>query len=121
MWLEWLEDEERLAMVSESDSLPSLVPEQVQYVLGLYDTAVRGDYRYYKVCRRYSKFVLKVYGLYGAAQGLVSPQTVRDVHEYILQIYGLEVNRSGKFWEPYLQFEMALLEGLKESEEERNK
>jgi hypothetical protein len=60
MWLEWLEDEERLA-ISESES--SLVPEQVQYVLGLYDTAVRGDYRYYKVCRRYSKFVLKVHGL----------------------------------------------------------
>jgi hypothetical protein len=60
MWIEWLEDEERLA-ISESES--SLVPEQVQYVLGLYDTAVRGDYSNYKVCRRYSKFVLKVHGV----------------------------------------------------------
>jgi hypothetical protein len=31
------------------------------------------------------------------------------VHEYILQIYGLDVNRSLKFWEPYLRFELDLL------------
>jgi hypothetical protein len=45
---------------------------------------------------------------------------VRDVHEYILQIYGLEVNRSGKFWAPYLQFELDQLFTIN-SEEERGK
>ena len=63
------------------------------------------DYRYYKVCRRYSKFVLRHYN-HGKK---VSAQTVRDAHEYILQVYGLEVNRSCKFWGPYTKFELEVM------------
>ena len=45
---------------------------------------------------------------------------MRDVFEHILQIYGLEVNRSGKFWGPYIHFELDLLQTI-DSEEERGK
>ena len=88
MWLSWLDVEERLVDTSDK--------EQVAYVLSLYDLAVK-DYRYYKVCRHYCKFMIKLY-----SSGKVSEQQVRDAFEYILQVFGLEVNRSGKFWEPYL-------------------
>lgn len=39
------------------------------------------------------------------------------MHEQVLQVYGLDVNRSHKFWEPYLKFELSILEGMAESEE----
>ena len=52
MWLDWLQVEESLVDISD--------PEQVSFVLSLYDSAVK-DYRYYKVCRHYCKFVLKLY------------------------------------------------------------
>ena len=52
MWLDWLQVEESLVDISD--------PEQVSFVLSLYDSAVK-DYRYYKVCRQYCKFVLKLY------------------------------------------------------------
>ncbi len=36
-------------------------------------------------------------------------QRLRDVHEQVLQIYALEVNRSAKFWDPYLKVEKDVL------------
>ncbi len=74
------------------------------------------DYRYYKVCRHYCKFLLKIYSVDHSYT-----QRVRDVHEFILQIYALEVNRSAKFWDPYLKFEMGIIaemqaEGAKEDD-----
>ena len=91
MWLEWLEDEQKL-----------LGPgEDVTPLLGLYETALR-DYKYYKVSRRYCKLILN---LYYNKMGNIDEQRVRDVHERILQIYSLDFSRSKKFWEPYLQFE----------------
>ena len=107
MWLEWIEDEERVVMmeaVSEVDGTYDGQSEAVQRVLDLFDRAVH-EYRYYKVCRRYCKFILKLYH-HGKA---VPEQKIRDVHEFILQLYGLEVNRSQKFWDPYLKFEKDLL------------
>jgi hypothetical protein len=101
MWLEWLEDEEKLL---EADEDP-------EALLALYDRAI-GDYRYFKVCRRFCKLVLRLY-----QEGRATAQRVREVHEQVLQIYGLDVNRSLKFWEPYLKFELGILEGLPESEE----
>jgi len=50
MWLEWLEDEEKLL---EADDDP-------EALLSLYDRAI-GDYRYFKVCRRFCKLVLRLY------------------------------------------------------------
>lgn len=100
MWLDWLQIEESLVDISDA--------EQVSYVLSLYDRAIK-DYRYYKVCRHYCKFVLKLF-----TSGKLPAQQVRDVFEFILQIYALEVNRSGKFWEPYLQFEQNILSTLKD-------
>jgi anti-sigma factor ChrR (cupin superfamily) len=62
MWVEWLEDEEKLLFgaleeISSSDSVQPLVDS----VLALFDKAIKEDYRYYKVCRRFCKFVLRLY------------------------------------------------------------
>ena len=84
MWLEWLADEETLN--EGGDPLP---------VIALYDRAVKLDYRYFKVCRRYVKYVLHQHKHNPA---IVNEQIVRDMFDHILQIYGLEVNRSAKFW-----------------------
>ena len=102
MWLEWLEDEEKIYEAGNGD---------VEDLLSLYERAV-GDYRYYKVCRWYCKLALRLF-----EEGKIDAQRVRDVHEFVLQIYGLDVNRSLKFWEPYLKFELGIIEGLQEGEE----
>ncbi len=60
MWLEWLEDEERLLFISEQPS--ALDPEQLSYTLSLYASSLN-DYRYYSVCRHYCKFVLRLFEL----------------------------------------------------------
>lgn len=73
MWLEWLKDEETTLSLDDEES--------VRRLLDLYESAVKQDYRYYKVCRNYCKFVLKFFYMGHPA---VPAQTVRDVHEFIL-------------------------------------
>ena len=50
MWLEWLEDEERLMGPKEDP----------RRMLQLYEKAMK-DYRYYKVCKKYCRYILSLY------------------------------------------------------------
>ncbi len=50
MWVEWLEDEEKLLSPEEDCGV----------VVELYEKALK-DYKYYKVCKKYTKFVLNLY------------------------------------------------------------
>jgi len=50
MWLEWLEDEEKI--LSPNDD-----PKEL---LKLYEKALK-DYRYYKVCKKYCRYILTLY------------------------------------------------------------
>ena len=111
MWLEWIEYEERIQL--SEDPIPQ---KAINSIIALFERAVH-DYRYYKVCRRYCKFMLRHYH-HGRR---VSVQAVRDVHEFVLQIYGLDVNRSIKFWDPYLKFEQDILKEMQDEGEERDK
>ena len=104
MWTEWLEDEHRLLGPDDDPS----------ELLELYQKALK-DYRYYKVCKKYCKFIL---ALYETGRGATDEQAVRDAFEKVLQIYGLDVNRSHKFWEPYLKFEKDQLDKIQNQESE---
>ena len=58
------------------------------------------DFKSYKICRKYCKFILKLF-----EQGKVDVSKVREVFEKVVQIYGLDLNNSGFFWGPYLEIE----------------
>lgn len=51
MWVEWLEDEQRL-MENE---------DQFKGVVELFERALH-DYKYYQVCANYCDFIVKLYG-----------------------------------------------------------
>lgn len=62
------------------------------------------------MCRKYTKFLLNMYYSTESEEARISLESkIREVHEKIVEIYGLDVNRSGKFWEPYLKFESDIL------------
>lgn len=42
---------------------------------------------------------------------------MRDVHERIVQVYGIDFNRSMEIWEPYLEFEKGELKKLTDEKE----
>ncbi|CDW90873.1 squamous cell carcinoma antigen recognized by t-cells 3 [Stylonychia lemnae] len=86
-----------LEWIEDEKSL--MTPEDSPTILlPFYELALK-DYRYYKLSRR-------------------------EGYEKVLTIYSLDVNRSTKFWEPYLDFESQQLELMKqkgESQDELNK
>eukprot|EP00347_Sterkiella_histriomuscorum_P009820 403339762 len=88
--------------------------ESPQIILDLCQTALK-DYKYYKISKIYCKLLIQLYDL---QQGDVDAQQVRDGFEKVLQIYGLDVNRSVKFWEPYLNFEKEQMEILQKKYEQ---
>jgi hypothetical protein len=43
---------------------------------------------------------------------------VRDAFESVVQIWGLDLNRSFKFWDPYMKFEKEQLEKIQDKDSE---
>ena len=75
------------------------------------ETALK-DYKYYRVCKKYCKLLIQLYET--NTEGVDANQ-VRNGFEKVVEIYGLDVNRSVKFWEPYLEVEKSILESMTNS------
>ncbi|KAH3761074.1 proton-associated sugar transporter A [Pelomyxa schiedti] len=92
MWLEWINDEERIAS-----------PEEHPRIETLYRRAL-SDYLSVPVAVRFCKFAAKNYD-YAKA---------RDIFEFALSLLGLHVMEAGKLWKTYIRFEKSSIEAAKE-------
>ncbi|CAG8568915.1 8945_t:CDS:10 [Acaulospora morrowiae] len=116
MWLEWIEDESRLAVTKE----------EKQSVINLYSEAVK-DYLSINIWSFYTNYVLNEYNdSHCQMEGMdndsvfITLEHVRKVFKEACEETGYFVPESHKIWDPYRDFEEKILE-LSPSDEQKNR
>ncbi|CAG8565150.1 6256_t:CDS:10, partial [Acaulospora colombiana] len=108
MWLEWIEDESRLAVTQE----------EKQNVINLFSEAVK-DYLSINIWSAYSNYVLNEYKssldqMNGVDEraSLITIEYVRKVFEEACKETGYVITESHKIWDPYREFEEKIMEHI---------
>lgn len=100
MWLDWISD--------EFQALPKEDFDKMFEFKDMYRKSI-SDFLYLKICKKYLKYMMalltEIESKKIEEKYQFNFQTVRHAFEEILEIWGLDFNKSSKIWDLYMKFE----------------